>query len=122
MVNGNIIGHKMSYHKNKKKIKEYNQKWITIIGVVFSAMVGLKVLGQAIENDRFKDCYQYPYRQISGYLECKKHNKPVIWVDMTELQKERNRLFELARQGNKRAKKKLNKLNYDEENRKQNRK
>lgn len=112
----------MSYHRNKKQIEEYNKKWIIVVSIVFLAMAGLKSLGSSIENSRFADCYQYPYRQISGYVECKKHEQPVIWVDMTELQKERKRLFELAQEGDKRAKKKLNKLNYEEENRKRNRK
>lgn len=112
----------MSYHKNEKKIKAYNKKWITIIGITFFTMVGLKVLGKAVEDGWYEDCHQYPYRQISGYLECKKHEEPTVWVTMTELQKERMKLFQKAQAGNKKATKKLNKLNYDEENRKQNRK
>lgn len=113
----------MSYHKSKEKIKEFNKKWITIIGIVFIAMVGLKLLGKTIEDNRYSSCYQYPYRQISGYLECKKHSQArlVIWVKATELQKERKRLFTLVQQGSGKAKKKLNKLNYDEENRKHDR-
>ena len=94
--------------------------------------MALKAVGVALHENKLEACDYYPYRvvntringQPSELLLCltTKTIREVHWTPMKDLAKKKQKLFELAEAGDAKARRELNKLNYDESNRKLNRK
>jgi hypothetical protein len=102
-----------------QKQKNFNRQWLGLIVFTFTALCILKSISTHIEDTRAEACRYLPYTEINFTLYCVTSQNPVIKEKMTDIEEERKKLFELAQSGNKHAKAKLNKLNYDEQLRKQ---
>ena len=109
----------MSYPSKAQKKKVRN----TVINVVlvFCVLAVFKVISNWATEEDYKSCYYFKNTHIinsSGIREqwCFTH---MGREKLKDIEKRRAKLYALAQKGNAHAKQKLNRLNYEEELRKQ---
>ncbi len=102
----------MSY----KKQKEQAEKQVKYIILCFVLIAVTKLCANAYVKKQYKNCYYYAYQSAAHGQRCLTN---LGWVKVTDLDKKRKRLFEKAQAGDPSALRKLNKLNYEEQLRKQ---
>ncbi|MBV1929740.1 MAG: hypothetical protein KUG81_09555 [Gammaproteobacteria bacterium] len=103
----------MSYKKQKEEA-ERHMKYI----ILFFLLLGvLSIFSSLYIDKQIRDCHYYEgYRTSSIGVECYTGTE---WIKVTDLDKKRKHLFERAQAGDQRARQKLNRLNYEEQLRKQ---
>ena len=96
--------------------KEEQEKQIKYILLAFLTIVLLKVWAVVYENSQLEKCYYYPAQSGPAGTLC---FIGYGWTTVQDLDNERKNLFKRAQAGDTRARQKLNRLNYEEQLRKQ---